>query len=259
MPENLNSQNDSYEPLSAWPSTSRQKKTSEKRARRSSPRRNTTGMNASGQSSGKGFRGKSRNRRQELLRRLEVDEEELENSPQISPLLRQNGIRPERLVEILRCDGTPESRAFVAEWDELTPASRSLAGIEAIAIASGITPRRLYEVFAGAAMMQSRESVALTIALNLPNVMRVTVKEALKAKGHFAREHMFKSARVLPVPKGSTTVIQVGKQIAEESEDSDDMDDGGVLEPSDDFMMKASRAMGIKQLPAAVVEHPEED
>ena len=188
-----------------------------------------------------------------MLRRLGVTVEQLAVQPQITPLLRQNGIKSERLVEILRCDAAAEASAFVGVWDKLTPASRSAAGVEAMALAAGFTPRRLWEVLCGAALVQSKESVGLTIALALPGIMQVTVKEAKKAKGHFAREHLFKAARVLPTPKGSTTVINVGEP-ARGLEDGDDIDDAGTLEDADDFMLKASRAMNPKALPAPVVE-----
>jgi hypothetical protein len=181
---------------------------------------------------------------------MEVDEAAL--TPEITPLLRQNGIKPERLVEILRCDVAPEAQAFIKTWDSLTPATRSIAGIEAVAVASGITPRRLYEVFAGAALMQSKESVSLRIALALPLAVQMTIKDAMTAKGHFAREHLYKAARVLPTPKGSTTNINFGKQ--GELEQGDDDDSGATLEPADTFMMRASKAMGQKALPAPVVE-----
>ena len=162
-------------------------------------------------------------------------------------------------MEILRCDSAPESQAFVKTWDRLTPAKRSLAGIEAMAMASGFSPRRLYEVFAGAAMMQSRESVGLAIALALPDVMRVTVKQAKTVKGHFAREHLFKAARVLPTPKGSTTNINVGSN--KELPEGDQDDDVAPVEAADDFYLKASKAMyGTKALPApAAIQKSEEE
>ncbi len=216
-------------------------------ARRPTPKKSATESSSNPPSKRK---WKRRNRREEILRRLEVDADLLATEPQIGYRLRQNGIPPQRLADILRCDGAPESQAFVGVWDRLTPADRALAGIEALAMAAGITPRRLYEVFAGAAMMQSREDVGLTIALALPNAMRVTVREAQKAKGHFAREHLFKAARVLPVPKGSTTNINVGnqKELPEPDEST------GDLEPADPFLLRAAKAMyPTKALPAPTV------
>jgi len=194
-------------------------------------------------------RGKHRNRRDELLCRLDVDAEQLATQPQIAPLLRMNGIRPERLVEVLRCDSSPESMMFVKAWDKLTPASRCLAGLEAIAVSVGLLPRRLWELFAGAALVQANESVTVMIAMSLPDVMRTTIKGALKAKGLADREHLLKAARVLPTPKGSVTNILVPG--AKEPEALPEDDSRGDLVPADGFVLGAARVMNPqKALPA---------
>ena len=251
-----------FSPVAQWPSNvlladSRRPKETQA-DRQPLARRHTQKKGANGSGSARNSARKPhRNRRDEILRRLQVDLEALAAAPQISPLLRQNGIIPLRLVEILRCDDQAESQAFVRLWDSLTAPARSLAGIEALALASGSTPRRLYEVFCGAAMMQSRESVGLTIALALPGAMRVTVKEAQKAKGHFAREHLFKAARVLPVPKGSTTNINVGGQ---EKLPEGEENTGGDLASADDFYLQAASAMYPKKaLPAPALEIESEE
>ena len=265
MPENGNSSPDSSSqssasptPPSAWPTTSRRKR--KKSGPRRSPPRSTREKSASARNSATTSRAKHRDRRAELLRRLEVDEDEIAQHPKIASLLRENGVSLERLAEILRRDSSPESRAFVDVWDSLTAPSRSLAGIEAIALSAQITPRRLYELFAGAAMMQSRESVALTIALNLPAVMRTTVKEAKTAKGHCAREHLYKASQVLPTPQGSVNKFYLpgAKPETEDDEGDETEGDGKVLESADDFMMRAARAMGVKQLPVKTIESVEE-
>jgi hypothetical protein len=179
-----------------------------------------------------------------------VDEEQLAQQPQIAPLLRMNGIRPERLVEVLRCDSNPESMTFVHAYDALTPAARHLAGLEAVAVSVGLLPRRLWELFAGAALVQSKESVAVMIAMSLPEVMAVTIQGAKKAKGLADREHLFKSARILPTPKGSTTVINMGGQ--KELDEAEEDDAKGDLEPADGFVMSAARCMNPqKALPVA--------
>jgi hypothetical protein len=166
-----------------------------------------------------------------------------------------NKIRDELILDTLRCDIAPESFVFVKVWDGLTPAERDCVGLEAIAVASDITPRRLYELFMGASMIQGREMVGLTLALTLPGAMRQTAELALTPMGHMAREHLFKAARVLPTPKGSTTNINLGKKQGElgDGDDDDEDEDGSTLEAADDFMLRASKAMGQKQLPAPVV------
>jgi hypothetical protein len=183
------------------------------------------------------------------LRRLKVDVAALAAQPQIAPLLKQCGILPTRVIEVLRADQDDSSRAVVTLWDSLTPANRNLLGLEALAMAVDLTPRRLWELYAGATMTQSRESVGVMIADALPAIMRVTIKQAKTPKGFTSREHILKSARVLPVPKGSTTNINVGGPQGE-LESGDDDGPGGMLEGADDFLMRASRAMGVKALPA---------
>jgi hypothetical protein len=183
---------------------------------------------------------------------LDVDCELLAAQPSIMPLLHRNAIRPEQVVEVLRCDTENESQAFVKLWDTLTPATRSIAGLEALAMAAELTPRRLWELFSGASMVQSRESVATMIALALPEVFRTTIRGAKKAKGHLDREHLYKISGSLPTPKGSVTNINLGKK-AEELSDGDEPDEK-PLEESDQFIMRTADAMYIKALPAPVDE-----
>jgi len=175
--------------------------------------------------------------------------EDLEAAPQISPLLRQNGIKMEKVIEVLRCDCEAESAQFVKLWDSITPAARALLGMEAMAMAADLTPRRVWELFQGAALMQSRESISASLALALPSIIRTAIKGAMTAKGFADREHIFKAARILPTPKGSTTNINVGERPQLESSHNDDSGEGGVLENADDFLMRASKAMNAKALP----------
>ena len=195
---------------------------------------------------------KGLSRRDALLRRLEVDLDLLAASPQITPLLKQNGIKPERVVEVLRCDDQPESLTFVQQWDAIIPASRSIVGIEAIAIVAGITPRRLWELFQGASLVQAKQSVSVLLAESLPKIMQTAIRGAKMPKGQADREHVLKAARILPVPKGSTTVINMPGHSEEEQEELDD--EVGRLESADEFMLKASRAMNPKALPVAPSE-----
>lgn len=179
-----------------------------------------------------------------------MDSEVLAQQPTLAPRLKQNGVKIEQMVEVLRWDDQPESQSFVAIWDENTPATRSLAGIEALGLGAGLTSRRLWEVFQGALLVQSRESISAQIALAQPKIVAVTIRGALKAKGHADREHLFKASGFLPVPKGSTITINPGMQQALPQGHSEEDGSGGDLEPCDDFLMRASRAMNAKRLEA---------
>jgi hypothetical protein len=197
----------------------------------------------------------NRDRRGKLLQRLGVNPEELKSSPKIGPLFKQCDIAPARVIEVLRADHQVEaSQAVVALWDDLSPADRSLLGaevLEVLSIAAGLNPRRLWEIYSGANMMQSREKVRNMLADALPDIMKVSIKDAKKVKGFSSREHVFKAARILPTPQGSTTVINMPGADQPELGDGNDNASGGMLENADEFLMKASRSMSPpRALPA---------
>ena len=149
-------------------------------------------------------------------------------------------------MDVLACDTDTLSIAFVRKWQELTPAQRKIAGLEAIAFASQITPRRLWELYQGAVLMQSRETVGIKIARALHEVFDVTIRNAKTRKGLADREHLYKVSGSLPTPKGSTMNINVG-QPQKQLEESDDTE--GYLEPADDVLLRAAKVMNAKQLP----------
>ena len=241
----------------SWPAS----KSHAKSAQQNSVPPSTTAKRGNGKSAGRPHGSKNKNRRDHLLQRLNVDPEYLASQPQIGPLLKQCGILPARLIEVLRADENEYSLKVVTLWDSLTRANQNLLGMEALSVAAGLTPRRLWELYSGASMVQSRESLGVLIAESLPTIMKVTIKEAKKVKGFSSREHIFKAARVLPTPKGS--VINIGvpqqKELEAGHESDGDYDD---IESADDFLMRASRAMTAKALPAPAqpeILEPEED
>lgn len=246
MPNSSPSSNEQPQPKnespltsSDWPTTSPPSKSVQEK-RRYSRRRSTSAK-------------RSRNRRAELLRQLKVDRDVLVSHPKITPRFRQDRVDNDRLIEVLSCDDQPESAAFVRCWESLTPQNRSIVGIEAIALACGLTPRRVYELFKGASFVQDAESTQVKIAESMPRVIDRVIKTALTAKGEMAQERLMKAARILPTPKGSTTVINMlGRR--DDDDDDEEMTRGGDLESADDFMLRASKAMGQKALPAPVVD-----
>lgn len=159
---------------------------------------------------------------------------------------------------------------FVQRWDALTENNRELAGVEAVALSVGMTPRRLWELFQGASLMQAKQSVAVMLADSLPEIMQRTITSAksgrtvLDREGNAvqiddldAQEIIYKAARIMPTPKGSTTVINMPGHSADE--DDGDAPGGGDLESMDDFALKAAKAMGQKALPAPIIAEVVED
>lgn len=181
------------------------------------------------------------------MRKYGVTVEDLSGWPQITPLFKRDGVKVSRVLEVLRCDTEPESLAFVQFWDSLTTSARHDIGLEVAALAAQLTPRRLWELYRGATLMQAKESVEVMMAEALPAIMKRALSRAKTVKGDRDRERIMKAARILPTPKGSTTVIYPGLP-PKESDDETDMTSGD-LESADDFLMKAAKAMHGKGLP----------
>lgn len=164
-------------------------------------------------------------------------------------MLRMCGVRPERVIEVLSSDERPECREMVVAWFKLFKNDRRMLGLEGVAIIAGLTPLRVWELYASASLKQTKSCVEIMLADALPQIMRVAIKDAKRAKGIASREHMLKASRILPTPKGAVTNINFpgGK-----SEDAQLPDGGadGILEPADEFLMKASKAMNPPALPA---------
>ena len=195
-----------------------------------------------------------------MLNRLGLTREQLAITPKITPILAQCGIQPKRLIDVLRGDYDKDSQKIVQLFDSLTPENRTIIGLEGLALACGLSPRRLWELYNGANLMQSRESIGAMIADALPSIMQVTIKDAKRAKGFASREHIYKAARVLPTPKG--TIINLpGSQAQGQLEADTDEPEEGDLEPADGFIMRAAKAMNPKALPAPppVVEAESEE
>lgn len=199
------------------------------------------------------------------MRKFSVTNEQIADSPQITPLLKRNGIRPKRFIEALRCDTEKESLAFVQFWDSLDEQQQKDISLEVAAFAAETTPRRIWELYRGAMLVQGKESVEVMLAESLAPIMRKTIRRARYGKSVIdydrkkvfidddkSQEIILKAARVLPTPKGSTTVINMPRGLSEHSEDESETS-GGDLESADDFLMRAGKAMHGKALPAPVV------
>lgn len=192
---------------------------------------------------------KNRSRRDELLRRLNVDREVLASQPDITSMAKECGISLPRIVEVLRGDEGGMSKTVAALWDSLTPASQRMLDLESLAVASGLTSRRLWELYCGAGAIRSRDKIGAMLAEHLPTMMRNKLKWAMKEKAVIHQEHLMKTSRLLPTPKNS--VINIGMPQPAELGKGDD-GEFEDLEGADDFLMRASRAMTAKQLPATV-------
>lgn len=190
-----------------------------------------------------------RNRADEARKRLGVKQEDVDAAIKIGYRLREVGLTTERIVEILDSDSSDEGRAFLVKYRTISKSDLAYLTIEELCIASGLTPRRLWEVLSGARLEQSQDVVKLIIADSMPKVVSNAVRAATEAmpimdnEGKVqgwvygdmkATEFLGKVSGLLPTPKGVSAVFNVGPQLPIPSDEADD----GIPLPSMDSVLK---------------------
>ncbi len=143
-------------------------------------------------------------------------------------------------------------------YRSFSEAERDNFTIEELFLLAGMTARRFGEVLIGALMQQGADASRLLIAAAMPNVSETLIQAATERqpimdnKGNLvgyanpdmkAIEIFGKISRMLPMPKGSSTVINIGQPEGGEDEGS------AELEPMDDFLMEL-QSVTRNQLPA---------
>ena len=151
------------------------------------------------------------------------------------------------IFEALGCDDSPEAVAFMEVYRSFSEAERDNFTIEELFLLAGMTARRFGEVLIGALMQQGADASRLLIAAAMPNVSETLIQAATERqpimdnKGNLvgyanpdmkAIEIFGKISRMLPMPKGSSTVINIGQP-----EDGED-EGTAELEPMDDFLLE---------------------
>lgn len=201
-----------------------------------------------------------RNRAEEARKRLGVKQEDVDAALKISNRLREVGLTTERVVEILDADDSEEGRTFLAKYRTISRSDLAYLCIEEICLAAGLTPRRLWEVISGARLIQSQDAVKLIIADSMPKVVLNAIKAATEAvpimdgQGQVqgwtygdvkATEFLGKISGLMPMPKGSTTVLNIGGGLPIPQDEPDKT----PLENMDSFL-NGLQGAGPKQLQA---------
>jgi hypothetical protein len=162
------------------------------------------------------------------------------------------------VLAALECDDSDEAIAFMEVYRSFSEEERDTFSLEELFLLAGMTARRFGEVLMGALMQQGADASRLLISVAMPEVSEALIKAAtertpiLDNTGNLvgysnpdmkAVEIFGKISRMLPIPKGSKTIINVGNQNDSEDEES------AELEPMDDFLMEL-QTVTRNQLPA---------
>jgi hypothetical protein len=142
-----------------------------------------------------------------------------DGEPVITPMLEavEGGI--EHCIRALRSYEEEDAKRFLFFWDQFTENWRKHLKIEEIAYASGIGSLRLAEVIQTALYLYGNMQTQMMLAAGLPAIVAQSLKQAKRSKGFVDREWMLKAGKILPIPKGAQTAIQINAgQMAEVTE-----------------------------------------
>lgn len=152
--------------------------------------------------------------RDELYKRFSLTSEQVDSQPEISTILRRSVGGREKVFELLKSSSEVDAQKLVKIFVELGVHDSKYLPLEAYALAAGLTTRRMFELVAGEAFAQSAQESALVAAVAHPNVVRKTVKSALKDKGINDRRILHQHAGFLPMPKTQFVSMKGGNFIA---------------------------------------------
>ena len=191
--------------------------------------------------------------------RRKLDDLGIVGAPKITQRMIAAAGGKQGILDALSCDDSPEAIAFMEVYRSFSEAERDNFTVEELFLLAGMTARRFGEVLIGALMQQGADASRLLIAAAMPNVSETLIQAATERqpimdnKGNLvgyanpdmkAIEMFGKISRMLPMPKGSSTVINIGQPEGGEDEGT------AELEPMDDFLMELSQSVTRNQLPA---------
>lgn len=157
--------------------------------------------------------------RLEVKWRLDAEDDEVwepDSEPIIAtPLMKsvEGGI--DHCITCLRASSDEDAQAFIEMWDSLSATDRKNLRLEDVAHAAGIGAVRLSEVTNTAVFFYGNMQTQMMLAAGLPKIVATSIKQAKTAKGLADREWMLKAGKILPIPKGAQTAIQINTPEAE--------------------------------------------
>lgn len=134
---------------------------------------------------------------------------EAETEPVITPMLKSVDGGIEHCIHALRAHDDEDARTFLDFWDGITATDRKSLTLEEICFASGVGSLRLAEVTQTALFLYGNMQTQMMLAAGLPAVVATSLKQAKTVKGYCDREWMLKAGKILPIPKGAQTAIQI--------------------------------------------------
>lgn len=196
--------------------------------------------------------------RLESMFRLEAEDDEEWNpeiEPIITPMLKSVDGGIGHCVQALRAHDDEDAQTFLEMWDRCTRTERNCLTVEEIAHASGVGSLRLAEVVQTALYLYGNMQTQMMLSAGLPAVVATSLKNAKKIKGYADREWMLKAGKILPIPKGAQTAIQIN---AGEPREQKQLEGGHEWKYPEDRTKQIMAVVNPKQLEAGTLTetHP---
>lgn len=140
------------------------------------------------------------------LVKIDVDLEEVEQAPPITPILAQAQGGLKSVLNSMRFSSDPGIMQFLKVYDRATELDRSIIPWEAWAIKAKLDCNTLLGSIL-VAMRQHSQDIVQVIAFSAhPDTVRARVKNAMTPEGHKDRDALDVSLGFAPQPKGATFI-----------------------------------------------------
>jgi hypothetical protein len=163
--------------------------------------------------------GQTAYKRRLACEHLGIDPKDVEPVPFIWPNLRSIALRLNRSrakdapvvypLDLLQWSEDPEARKVLKKYLSVPESYRRLLPAEAYCRAADVSPWRILEVVAGVAVRLGAQASAILAAVWHPRVVEKTIEMALTDEGTGDRNTLHRAAGFTPLPKGSTTIVNV--------------------------------------------------
>lgn len=160
------------------------------------------------------------------LRRLRVKPEDLESSPQITPVLRRTVGSVAKSISLLRFSEDPQAQKIVESYDQANKCDRDIVPIEAFCLRTNVNPAAILGLVIMSMRNLSAQESALTTMMEHPEVVRSTIQFAKEIPGASKdREMIHQAVGYLPTSKGSSIIVNLPGANPQFNQAADDEDD----------------------------------
>ena len=175
--------------------------------------------------------------------------------PRIEHLFRGLGGK-QKVFEYLAGSEEKEARAIVDLRAKVSPDQARVLPFEAFCVAAGVTTKRMIGLIQEEVFAQSRVAAAILKDSSIPDIVKVTVRQAKTIAGTQEKRMLLQSGGVLPLPK--TKIMPVYGNLNVDQSQRTQVNQFAVLPPVEQTVQRLSDRFNERN-PTAMLALPEPD